>query len=204
MQKKIGFLIIALTSFIVTSCGCSMKKRSSNPDQSNSQVSTPSEDSQDVPISSSFDSSLDDSDNDHVHTYSASWSNDETYHWHAATCGHNVTSDKAFHEFGDWIITTDPTPTTEGLKYRNCSICGYAVYEKIPANGETHQHNFSNTWSFDETYHWHACSGCSEVKDKAEHVLGTPSIDINTGVISAGCLVCYHGVVLPPQACVIK
>ena len=203
MQKKIGFLIIALTSFIVTSCGCSMKKRSSNPDQSNSQVSTPSEDSQDVPISSSFDSSLDDSDNDHVHTYSASWSNDETYHWHAATCGHNVTSDKAFHEFGDWIITTDPTPTTEGLKYRNCSICGYAVYEKIPANGETHQHNFSNTWSFDETYHWHACSGCSEVKDKAEHVLGTPSIDINTGVISAGCLVCYHGVVLPPQACVI-
>ena len=33
------------------------------------------------------------------------------------------------------------------------------------------EHNFSEEWSNDETYHWHACAdkGCKEIKDKAEH-----------------------------------
>ena len=33
----------------------------------------------------------------HTHTYAAGWSFDDTYHWHAATCGHDVLSDRAEH-----------------------------------------------------------------------------------------------------------
>ena len=35
-----------------------------------------------------------------------------------------------------------------------------------------HTHNFSNSWSKDDTYHWHACSGCSEKEDKEYHQYG--------------------------------
>ncbi len=31
------------------------------------------------------------------HKYSTEWSNNETYHWHASTCGHDVVSDKERH-----------------------------------------------------------------------------------------------------------
>ena len=31
------------------------------------------------------------------HKYSTKWSNNETYHWHASTCGHDVVSDKERH-----------------------------------------------------------------------------------------------------------
>lgn len=47
----------------------------------------------------------------HTHTFADKWSNDETYHWHAATCEHTEeVSEKAPHTFG-----TDS----------KCSVCGY-------------------------------------------------------------------------------
>ena len=39
------------------------------------------------------------------HKFSSTWSYDENYHWHAATCGHNVVSDKAEHTFKDGYCT---------------------------------------------------------------------------------------------------
>lgn len=46
------------------------------------------------------------------HTYSQEWSTDATYHWHAATCGHeSLVSEKELHSFG---------------ANQNCSICGYS------------------------------------------------------------------------------
>ena len=48
----------------------------------------------------------------HKHTYSEEWTFDETYHWHAATCGHTgEVSGKAEHTF---LAET-------------CTICGYAL-----------------------------------------------------------------------------
>ncbi len=32
-----------------------------------------------------------------------------------------------------------------------------------------HEHQWSSTWSYDDTYHWYACSGCSEKLHKSEH-----------------------------------
>jgi hypothetical protein len=46
------------------------------------------------------------------HTYSQEWSTDATYHWHAATCGHqSLVSEKELHSFD---------------ANQNCSICGYS------------------------------------------------------------------------------
>ena len=37
----------------------------------------------------------------HSHSYATAWSYDDTYHWHASTCGHDVVSDKAEHTYGE-------------------------------------------------------------------------------------------------------
>ena len=47
----------------------------------------------------------------HSHSYADAWSYDDTYHWHAATCGHNVVSGKAEHTYGE---------------DHKCTICGSA------------------------------------------------------------------------------
>ncbi len=44
------------------------------------------------------------------HSYSTEWSNDETYHWHASTCGHEVEKDKEEHSWDN---------------YDTCEICNY-------------------------------------------------------------------------------
>ena len=48
----------------------------------------------------------------HIHTYSSEWSHDDTYHWHASTCGcTNKVSDKAEHTFGaNKLCTTCGAP----------------------------------------------------------------------------------------------
>lgn len=32
-----------------------------------------------------------------------------------------------------------------------------------------HEHKWSSAWTSNATYHWHTCSGCDEVSDKAKH-----------------------------------
>lgn len=66
----------------------------------------------------------------HVHTFSSEWSYDSTFHWHAATCGHDVTSDKGEHEFTDWHNASE----TEKL-VRECIVCDYEEYKDyLPAD----------------------------------------------------------------------
>ena len=62
----------------------------------------------------------------HEHKYADWWEYDETYHWKPAICEHkSELSEKAEHDFGDWIITKQPTTTEEGTQIRSCSVCGY-------------------------------------------------------------------------------
>ena len=67
------------------------------------------------------------------HSYSSDWTSDDSTHWHAATCGHDVTSDNAAHKFTSETVVTYPTQTTDGLVEKTCSICGRVVQEAIPA-----------------------------------------------------------------------
>ena len=64
----------------------------------------------------------------HEHTYSDSWTKDATHHWHASTCGHEVTEGKAAHSFGDW--TTTKEATEEAGSERSCTVCGYTETEE--------------------------------------------------------------------------
>ena len=69
---------------------------------------------------------------EHEHTYAETYSFNETDHWFAATCEHtDLTKDKESHNFGDYVVTQEPTLYEEGLKVRTCSICGYKDEVKL-------------------------------------------------------------------------
>ena len=53
------------------------------------------------------------------HSYAKEWSSDNTHHWHAATCGHDLMEDYAEHVFEKGVCTTCgcTQPVTEGLEY---------------------------------------------------------------------------------------
>ena len=53
----------------------------------------------------------------HVHTFAEEWTSDSSGHWHAATCGHDVTDSKAEHSFVNEV----------------CTICEYSRFVLIPA-----------------------------------------------------------------------
>ena len=66
------------------------------------------------------------------HTYETSWSNDETYHWHAAICGHEP-ANKGEHISGEWIIDKEPTEEIAGSEHRECIVCGRILeMQEIP------------------------------------------------------------------------
>ena len=105
------------------------------------------------------------------HAYSEAWTSNATDHWHAATCGHTKeVSDKTAHTFGEWETTVEATEKTEGKKERICSVCSYKEEQSIAKLDHTHK--FSSDWTSNATDHWHNCSGCEEVRDKAAHSFG--------------------------------
>ena len=135
----------------------------------------------------------------HEHTYSSVWSSDGKYHWHVATCGHDVISDKAEHtgnpctvcgyesvsehehtfseawesnETHHWHPSTcgHDVITEKGEKTYTCTVCDKTKKEEITASG----HTFSDEWESNETHHWHPSTcGHDVVSDKAEHT-GNP------------------------------
>lgn len=84
----------------------------------------------------------------HVHAYSDSWTSNETHHWHAATCEHDVKKDEASHEWDHEDFQYD---AASGNEIRTCSVCGYV-------NSKTHVH----TWDH-EDFQLDAASG-KEIK----------------------------------------
>lgn len=84
----------------------------------------------------------------HNHSFSTQWSQDDTYHWHEASCEHtDLIRDKAEH-------------TYDNLLDQTCNDCGYVR----PA----HVHAYSQSWSTNASDHWHECA-CGEKKDLAQH-----------------------------------
>jgi hypothetical protein len=75
---------------------------------------------------------------EHVHTFSAEWSDDETHHWHTSTCGHDVVSDEGEHVF---------STNKSSLGYIGfCTVCG-KYHKKTAAVDE----NISTTINQNET-----------------------------------------------------
>lgn len=91
---------------------------------------------------------------DVTHTYSAIWTKNAKGHWHACTvCGAQ-----------DEVKPHYPGPAATEEKEQLCLTCGYVMMQK-----RNHTHKLETLWSSDNYGHWHACSGCSEQKDYADH-----------------------------------
>ena len=174
MKKILTFLFTLLLVFGVAACGGN-NNNSNNNDQ--------------------------ETDASHEHTYAEEWSKNATHHWHAATCGHtSEVSDKAEHTWDEGVVTIEPTATEKGEKKFTCTVCAVTKNVTIDELGQEepeHEHTFSDEWSSDETYHWHAatCEHTTEVSDKDEHdwdegkVTTEPTVDTE-GVKTFTCTVC--------------
>lgn len=104
-----------------------------------------------------------------THTPEENWRNDETNHWHKCT-GCEEKLDKAAHTFGEWNVIQQPTEMTKGTKERVCSVCEYKQTDEIPVLG--HTHTAGDEWLKNADEHWHKCTGCEEILDKAAHTYG--------------------------------
>ena len=69
--------------------------------------------------------------------------------------------------WGNWVRTTNPTCTSQGVDTRTCSGCGATETRSVAALG----HSYSTTWSSNSTQHWKACtrSGCTSKANIANH-----------------------------------
>lgn len=78
--------------------------------------------------------------NSHSHTFSDSYSYDETHHWKEATCEHtDIIKDSGKHELTNWVIDKYPTEYETGKKHRECTICPYHEEETIAKLPHTHK-----------------------------------------------------------------
>ena len=105
----------------------------------------------------------------HTHTYSTTWSTDDTNHWHECTCGDK--KDLAAHVDANNDHNCDVCGkkmsdhtggTATCTEKATCSICGQKY-------GDLALHNYKTEWSTDGTNHWHECT-CGDKKDLAAHV----------------------------------
>ena len=83
------------------------------------------------------------------------------------------------------LIDSETVNTTAAPDTATCTDTGYIRYTAnftkdgfatqikdiaTPALG----HDVSTDWSFDNTYHWHSCTRCSEIFDNQQHSFGQP------------------------------
>ena len=130
----------------------------------------------------------------HTHTYETGWTSDDNYHWHKSTCGHDVISGKAEHNWNTGVVTVEPTTSSEGVRTYTCLTCGATKEETI----SIHVHTFSSDWTSDDNYHWHAttCGHTDVTSDKETHnweftgVIITEATDTVEGQAEQKCSIC--------------
>lgn len=158
-MKKLVFLLLAL-SLLITSCGQTLPE----PEQENQHVHSWDDGVVDTPATCTTDgkmvftcSKCGEKKTEPIpadgttHTFSTAWTTDENQHWHAATCGHDVTVTKEDHDWVDELITEGSCTTDREVSHA-CSVCGYGNVETTPKE-EYHQFNTST----------HTCEICGAV-----------------------------------------
>lgn len=119
------------------------------------------------------------------HTLDKAWHANASGHYHECTvCGTAGTVNA--HTPGD--AATEDTAQT-------CTECGYII---TPATNHGDKHvKDDSKWVSDATSHWHACSGCSQQLDKANHTVTNWTVDKEAttsaeGLRHGNCSVCGH------------
>lgn len=95
----------------------------------------------------------------HKHTFATEWSYDESSHWYAANCGHEMQANVAAHADED----------KDGI----CDGCAWDY---------DHEHTYAEEWSYDETNHWYAAN-CQHAVKKDD----APHADANNDGVCDGC-----------------
>ena len=140
---------------------------------------------------------------DHTHKFADELSFNETHHWYASTCGHDVKEYYMEHNYTDWIIREEATEYSVGLKDRRCMACNYVEQEVIPML--EHTHKFADIYTYDELAHWLESTCEHEITDGYElhnYVNIYKKIDpTNTtgGQLTGTCSICnYNGTIAIP------
>ena len=87
------------------------------------------------------------------------------------------------HSFTSYVSNNDATCTVDGTETAKCDRC--EVTDTRTDEGSALGHDWAEEWTTDGTSHWHECSRCDEINDKAPHSGGT-----STCVTPAECEVC--------------
>ena len=138
----------------------------------------------------------------HTHTFEndGKYFNDANNHWLVCTgCGETVRL--AAHVRDSGTVTVEPTETTEGEKVYKCTVCGYELGKETIAKLEHIKHVAEEKWTYDDSGHWHNCTGadagCDKKLDFAAHtedkgtVTTQPTTDAE-GVKTYKCKICGH------------
>lgn len=140
---------------------------------------------------------------DCVHDYGTGWKTDSSSHWRECSlCGE--LTERAAHIRNSGTFIAKPTATEKGYKEYQCTVCAFEWLESIPPLGEDHVHDSLTQWRTSTSEHWHECSACGEVTDKAAHteddgvILRNPTADTE-GIEKFTCSVCGNErtVILP-------
>ena len=139
MQKR-HVIIISIATAVAVAAAITIPLVLVNlPKQGGSSSSSSPESSSSVTPTSSSESSS----SIHAHTFSPDWTYDETNHWHAATCGHDVKGSEAPHSMGEWTVTTAPGIETNGEETSKCTVCDYSIKRVVPYVGTPEKLRFS-------------------------------------------------------------
>lgn len=101
---------------------------------------------------------------EHEHNFVGEYKSDDLGHWQ--TCGCGASSDFQAHNVIKWEIDREATETTSGQKHGDCDTCGKYVTQIIPIIG--HEHEYSQTLSYDDNYHYRECA-CGDKTEISAH-----------------------------------
>ena len=82
-------------------------------------------------------------------------------------CG-TVLVEKVLHSFTDYVYNNDATCEKDGTETAYCDY-GCGTTRTITVENTALGHDPEETWTTDETSHWHVCTRCNEMLDEAEH-----------------------------------
>lgn len=150
MKKLVKILkmlvVLALPLILITSCtddGTTSVAPTPVPTQGTpSKTPTPTQGTSPIP-STPVESSV------HTHSYTETivkpTCTEDGYTVHTCTCGDSYTDTTVpalGHSYGEWVVTTNPTTTSAGLKERTCTTCNHKDTEEVPAITVTHTHTY--------------------------------------------------------------
>lgn len=166
--------LIVILILLLRSCGESPAVGESSQTESEPYSETVSEAESTVPESSADDVEISQSPDEessqeplHTHSYTSSFTTNETAHWYECECGE--VSGMKLHDYGEWVILEEATEKTEGKKERVCADCGYKEEAAVPVLG--HVHSYITSWKKNESSHWRECK-CGEKDQLSTHDYG--------------------------------